>query len=232
MTHIRGIRWVLAPVLVGFVAVTGAACSSSNNGSAAPATTSVESESPTTSTAETGTASAPADCADAGAPLADLTEFPGDALSISVPVPDGWERNTSMDSQTVRGALTSVALVKDAFAPNVTIVVEDLTGKVATAEDGVAAEVASLDSAGATVKDQTTIEICGFPAALVDATLAPVGAAPSRDGQLMVVVADTGSEITAVVLTAQTTDSTDPAYRDGVATIFAGAQITPLGQTG
>lgn len=228
----RRVRWALAPAVIGLIGVAGAACSTGTSGSASTAATASATSSSTS--AASSSAAAPAvdgECAEPGAPVVDLPTYASTDPIVGIPVPAGWERDSSLDSELIRGAFVSKGLAKDDFAPNVTIVAADVTSAVSSAQEGVQAQVDSIESIGGQILSQEDLTVCGHPAALAQVRLPAMGAVPERDGSMLVIVSESGETLMATVLTLQTLDSADPAYRADAATIVEGVQIaTPGGR--
>lgn len=226
----RRVRWVLAPAMIGLVGIAGAACSSTSSGSAEAVSSSSGTSAASTSASSTTTASAApaegAECAVPGAPVTELKPLASTDPTIGVPVPDGWTRNTTMDSEVLRGVFMADELSEDGFTPNVTIVVEDLTGKVPTAEDGVQAELDGFEALGGKLLSQDEVQLCGYPAAVAQVRLPAMGAIPERDGTVLAVVSEADGKMTAMVMTFQSMNSQNPAYVADVQTIVEGVQIT------
>lgn len=227
----RRARWVLAPAVIGLIGVSGAACSTGTSGTANTAAT-ASATAATTSAAASSSALAPVangECAEPGAPVVELATYASTDPIVGVPVPEGWERNTSMDSELIRGTFGNKGLVKDGFASNVTIAMEDVTGTASSAQEGVQAQVDAIAAIGGQLVSKEDVTVCGNPAALAQIRLPAMGTIPERDGSLLIVVSESGDTLTATVLTLQTLDSSDPVYLADAATIVEGVQITPQG---
>ncbi|MEU9807677.1 LpqN/LpqT family lipoprotein [Mycobacterium sp. NPDC050853] len=85
------------------------------------------------------TASA-ARCAANDTPLVILDSKAADEPKLAIPTPQGWAYTAAMNSPVIRGAIANTALRANGFTPNAVVTLEDLTGKVASAQQGVDAE--------------------------------------------------------------------------------------------
>jgi hypothetical protein len=48
---------------------------------------------------------------------------------MRIPLPQGWERSTKMDSESIRFAIRNPGLAADGFTPNAVVTVEEMTGR-------------------------------------------------------------------------------------------------------
>ena len=161
-------------------------------------------------------------CTPAEGELVDLDAQPGEP-TLRIPLPDGWERNTQMDSELIRLVLTNPGLARDAFAPNLVVTAERSPADVDAAFDNQLSGIGDL--MGQPDLEGTPGEICGHPSMTVEYTLPSLASAPERPAVVQVVVVPHGSQTLTYAMTAQTPAPADPVYRQDVAAMLAGVQI-------
>lgn len=161
-------------------------------------------------------------CAPADGELVDAGAQPGEP-TLQVPLPDGWERNTQMDSEMIRLALINPGLARDDFAPNLVVTAEPSPAEVDVALDNQLSGIRSMteqpDLTGAPG------EICGHPSLTVHYVLPGLGTIPERPATVQIIVVPHGSQTLIYTMTAQTTAPADPAFERDVAAMLAGVQI-------
>ena len=106
---------------------------------------------------------------------------------MRIPVPQGWERATTMENQTVRFALRNPTLAVDGFTPGATVFMTKLDAalqRLLDAEMGRPEKVLEAQDEqlvrklGLTDVQRTTSEVCGIPDLVSQSTLS--GTAPAR----------------------------------------------------
>jgi len=165
---------------------------------------------------------AAAGCADVDGELIAADTRAGEP-TLEVPLPEGWEDDSTMNSELIRLALINPDLVRDDFAPNI----------VVTAEPSPADEQAAVDrqvqgiqqATGSADVDREDGEVCGFTSFIADYELPEAGAVPARPARVQVIVVPHGDQTITYTLTAQATAPADPAYAEAVEEIFSGVQI-------
>lgn len=176
----------------------------------------------TATAAETETATAGA-CAEATGPMAEISTA-GDEPQMQIPQPEGWERNTQMDSEIVRLALVNPALAEGGFAPNLVV-----TGEASPADPQEAFDVqltSIRDGLDAPELDSTEGQLCGHPAMTVEYTLPAMGGVPERPATMQMVVVSSGDQAFTYTFTAQSAPETDQAFDDDVRAMLASVQIS------
>lgn len=224
----RRVRWVLAPAMIGLVGIAGAACSSSSSGSAAAASSAGNGTSASASStgASPRAAAANAECAASKAPVTALEPQSSTDPIIGIPVPEGWVRETSLDSQMIRGGFGKVNPDEPGASATAMVVVEDLTGRVPSAEAGIQAEIDGVTMMGGEVLEQQSLTVCGFPAGLAQVRLPVMGAVPEREGTVLAVITESDGAMIATVVTIQNLVADNPTYDADRRTIVDGMQIT------
>lgn len=226
-----GKRGRLVPALAalacaGALAATAACSSDASDDSA--------SGGETTTSAASGSSAADAelgDCAEPTVEVLDLETYDDAEPVVQLPVPEGWERNTMMDSQMIRATIGLPDQMDEETGgvPVVNVVIEDVSHIADGGAEGIIeAEVAGVEQVGGTVTDRTSTEICGLPSERAEAVAALMGDEESELA-FQVMVYEAGDAAYAVVLTAQAPDPQNPEYRAGVETIFDEIQILPSG---
>lgn len=207
-------RISMMPVVVATLVVAG--CSSPESGAPETSASKVSSSASSAPSAE----AAAGECASSDVPMLDLESQAPDEPGLAVPQPQGWERDTRMDSQVIRAALLNQGLRANDFTPNVVVTLEELTGKVETPEQAVAAERDGLVQAGNVIENETSGTQCGHPSLTVDYTLEghPVTA--------MAVAAEHNQKMWAAIVTIQTTEPDNPTYVEDKKTILGGFAFT------
>ncbi|MGH3724774.1 MAG: LpqN/LpqT family lipoprotein [Mycobacterium sp.] len=160
-----------------------------------------------------------AGCAASDVPLVTLDPKASDEPKLAIPTPQGWEYSAAMNSPMIRGAVANKGLRANGFTPNAVVTLEDLTGKVQSAQQGVDAEVASVAQGGMAVGSQVPGTACGHPSTTITYTL------QNRPVTALIAAVDDGPKIWAAVLTIQTTEPDNPAYLDAKKTILNGFQF-------
>ncbi|WP_234881123.1 LpqN/LpqT family lipoprotein [Mycobacteroides salmoniphilum] len=149
---------------------------------------------------------------------------PGEPV-LAVPTPQGWEYSAAMNSPLIRGVVANVGLRANDFTPNAVVTLEDLTGKVASAQQGVEAEIASVEQGGMAIESRSVGTVCGHPSSTMTYTL------QNRPVTALIAAVEDGPRIWATVLTIQTTEPQNPAYTAGKQSILEGFQFTVPGKS-
>lgn len=210
-------RYVRVLGMVSGVAIAATAgCSSSQS----PAD---ESSTPAAATASSSmsvvSAASPEGCAASDVQRVTLDAKAADEPELGVPTPEGWEYTSAMNSPMIRGTVANVGLRANDFTPNAVVTLEDLTGKVASAQQGIEAEIAGVEQGGMPVQSRTAGTVCGHPSSTITYTL------QKRPVTALITAAQDGFKIWAAVLTIQTTDPNNPAYVAGKKAILDGFQF-------
>jgi hypothetical protein len=126
--------------------------------------------------------------------------------TLELPTPPGWEYSASMNSPILRGLVANNGLRANGFTPNAVVTLEDLTGKVDNAEQGIDAEIADAAQNGVTVASRTPGTVCGHPSATITYTLR------GHSVTALVTAAADGQKLWAATLTVQTNEPDNPTY--------------------
>ena len=164
-------------------------------------------------------------CANVAAPLADIPLMNASEPRLRIPVPQGWKRNTRMDSKIIRYAIVAEGLIADGFAPNAVVTLESVRGSKNADdvfEENRSNLVAMMGAFDLTTETNTT---CGFPSETTDYTAPAMGPAPERPITMHAMVVDTGRTTYLATLTIQTADEENPAYQRDARKIINGFQL-------
>ncbi|MGC7268527.1 LpqN/LpqT family lipoprotein [Mycobacteroides abscessus subsp. abscessus] len=153
-------------------------------------------------------------------PRVTLDAKAADEPKLAVPTPAGWEYTAKMNSPMIRGTVANVGLRANDFTPNAVLTLEELTGKVTSAEQGIDAEIAAVEQSGMAVQSRTAGTVCGHPSSTITYAL------QNRPVTALITAAENGPKIWAAVLTIQTTEPGNLEYTAGKEAILGGFQFT------
>jgi hypothetical protein len=176
-----------------------------------------------------GKAEASADsskCAPVDAPLATIPAHGITEPVLKIPQPDGWDRQTALDSELIRYALRANGLQRDGFAPTAVVTFETVPGTVdpAAVFDGERESMAKFGASDMQITDQT---LCGLPAQAVNYTAPVMGPVPPRPAMMMCVVMHANDQTYAAAVTVQSTDPDNSTYQRDAHLILSGFQMLP-----
>ena len=142
---------------------------------------------------------------------------------LGLPQPAGWERETSQDSDVIRGAIVNKNLVADAFAANAVITLENAKGM--TPQQALDSQVDSLRQ-GLKVTDLRPVPgtLCDYPSTSV--TYVMPGSTPNHKSTTLAVSVPDGANLWSITVTVQSKMPDDPTYRRDSQAILTGLQIT------
>ncbi|MEX3759171.1 LpqN/LpqT family lipoprotein [Mycobacteroides abscessus] len=207
---------LLVALFGAVVAVGAAGCSS-------PQSPTVASDSPATSSTPS-TAATAAGCAASDVHRVMLDTKAAEEPKLALPTPAGWEYTAAMNSPMIRGTVTNIGLRANDFTPNAVVTLEDLTGKVTSAQQGIDAEITGVEQGGMAVQSRTAGTVCGHPSSTITYTL------QNRPVTALITAAEDGAKTWAAIVTIQTTDPDNPAYVASKQAILDGFQFTVSGQ--
>lgn len=172
-----------------------------------------------------GTAAAEAaDCAPVSGPMIEVNAK-DDEPRLEIPQPEGWERNTQLDSEVIRLALINPSLVQDQFSPNLVVTAEPSAADVHDAFDVQFATMAQTLGIAETDINPVDGELCGFPTKTVEYMLPAMGATPERPALVQILVVPGDEDSTTYTFTSQATEPIDPSYVEDVQTMLDGVQV-------
>lgn len=207
-THIGRLRPASAAVLAAALAVTVSACSSSK---------------PSLEKCET-----------VSAPLTDVPNRTDQEPRLRVPVPQGWERSTEMDSENIRFSIRNKGMIADGFIPNAVVTLHKVAGDL-----GKPAQILQAQQDQITkkleVKDVTSTEtkVCGAPALSSSYTTPEINIGPKmpkvpeRKVTSLATIYRAGDSNYVASVTVQTVKPDDPGYVRDSQEILKGFQLLP-----
>lgn len=217
-----GKRDAAAIALFGVVVAVASGCSSHQSSTDVSSTPEASAASSSTSAASSVASSA--GCTASEGPRVTLDAKAADEPKLEVPTPDGWEYTAAMNSPMIRGTVANVGLRANDFTPNAVVTLEDLTGKVTSAQQGVDAEIASVEQGGMAVQSRTAGTVCGHPSSTITYTL------QNRPVTALITAAEDGPKTWAAIVTIQTTEPENSEYAAGKKAILDGFQFTVPGK--
>ena len=207
---------VPAAVVLG---VTG--CSQSTGGDPVAEGTSATASAARTSA--TSTAASAGNCTAVSGRVLTLPTKAAGEPTLGLPQPAGWERETSQDSDVIRGAIVNKDLVTDAFAANAVITLENAKGM--TPQQALDSQVDSLrQGLKVTGLQPVSGTLCGYPSTTVTYTMP--GSTPNHRSTTVAVSIPDGANLWSVTVTVQSKMPDDPTYRRDSQAILSGLQIT------
>lgn len=147
-----------------------------------------------------------AGCTASNVPMTTLVPKANGEPTLGLPTPSGWVYSSEMNSPLIRGLVANVGLRANNFTPNAVVTLEDLTGKVSNAQQGIDAELAGATKSGLSIESRTPGTVCGQQSTTV--TYALQGHAATG----LIVVATDGQKVWAATLTVQTSEPDNPTY--------------------
>ncbi|MBX7434816.1 LpqN/LpqT family lipoprotein [Mycobacterium sp. Y57] len=165
------------------------------------------------------------ECRTVDAPLADIPVVDDTEPRLRIPIPQGWERNSTMDSQIIRYAIVAQDLVADGFTPNAVVTLESVRGNSSPDQVFEQNRDNLVRMMNASDLDTETNTTCGFPSETTEYTAPAMGSIPQRPVIMHAVVATYGGVTHLATLTIQTTDPDNPTYQDDADEIVEGFQV-------
>jgi hypothetical protein len=166
-------------------------------------------------------------CETVDAPLTEIPVQSDVEPVMKIPQPQGWDRETMMDSELIRFAMANPRLSKDGFASNVVVTLESAPG--AEDPDVVFDTMRSAleTDFGATELRVSDHTLCGLPAQTMEYQTPPLGNIAPHPGMAVVVVLQADDATYAASVTVQSTDPDNPEYQRDADMILKGFQMLP-----
>lgn len=173
-------------------------------------------------------------CQTVSAPLTDIPTRTDQEPKLRIPVPEGWERNTEMDSEQIRFAIRSPKLAAEGFVPNAVVTLQRAPADIGKPEQILQAQTDQLTKKlKLTDVSSTATKVCGAPA-LSSAYTTPeiklgkkIPPVPARKATSLGVVYRSGDTNYVSTVTVQTVKADDPTYMADSEMILKGFQILP-----
>lgn len=173
-------------------------------------------------------------CQTVSAPLTDIPTRTDQEPKLRIPVPEGWERSTEMDSEQIRFAIRSPKLAADGFVPNAVVTLQRAPADIGKPEQILQAQTDQLTKKlSLTDVSSTPTKVCGAPA-LSSAYVTPeiklgkkIPPVPPRKATSLGVVYRSGDTNYVATVTVQSVKADDQTYVTDSETILKGFQILP-----
>jgi len=187
------------------------------------------------------------ECQSVSAPLTDIPTRTDQEPKMRIPVPQGWERSTKMDSGQIRFAIRNPGLAADGFTPNAVVTLQKVGIDLGKPEQILQAQNEQLTKKlNLTDLSSTSAEICGAPALSTTYTAPEVnlgekipqkvrGKAPElptippRTATSLGTVYRSGDANWVATLTVQTVKPDNQSYLKDSEEILTGFQLLPPG---
>lgn len=169
-----------------------------------------------------------AKCDEVSVPMVDIPARTDQEPRLRIPQPQGWERTTKLDSESIRFAIRNQALSDEGFTPNAVVTLQKVGAGVGNPQQILDAQNKQL-VARLKVTDLKTspAQICGSDAQSTTYTAPAMGKIPARHATSLAVVYQAGDVNYVSTLTVQTIKPDNPTYAADSAAILKGFQILP-----
>ena len=173
-------------------------------------------------------------CESVSAPMTDIPTRTDQEPKLRIPIPQGWERSTQMDSENIRFSIRAQGLTANGFTPNAVVTLQKVAGDIGKPIQILQAQQDQLTKK-LNLKDVTTTEtkVCGAPALSAtyktpELKLGPkLPSVPERTATSLGTVYRTGDANYVATLTVQTIKPDDPNYVKASEQIVKGFQLLP-----
>jgi len=155
---------------------------------------------------------------------------------MRIPLPQGWERSTKMDNESIRFAIRNPGLVADGFTPNAVVTLQKVGSDIGKPEKVLEAQNDQLaKKLKLTEMNTSPTDLCGAPA-LSSTYTAPemklgkqIPTIPPRHASSLSAVYKGRDANYVVMLTVQTIKPDNQTFIADSATILKGFQLLPPG---
>jgi hypothetical protein len=173
-------------------------------------------------------------CQSVSAPMTDIPTRTDQEPKLRIPIPQGWERSTKMDSESIRFSIRAQGLTANGFTPNAVVTLQKVAGDIGKPAQILQAQQDQLNKK-LNLKDVSTTEtkVCGAPAlsstySTPELKLGPnLPSVPERKATSLGTVYRTSDANYVATLTLQTIKPDDPTYVKDSAEIIKGFQLLP-----
>lgn len=172
--------------------------------------------------------SSTATCAEVATPMTDIPARSEQEPRLRLPQPQGWERTTTLDSDSIRFAIRDPALAADGFTPNAVVTLQKVGADAGKPQQILDAQTQTLvKKLKVTDMQATQGQVCGSPAQAITYTAPKTGKIPARKATSLAAVFQAGDASYVATVTVQTVKAGDPTYAKDSADIIKGFQILP-----
>ncbi|MGY4711059.1 LpqN/LpqT family lipoprotein [Mycolicibacterium sp. CBM1] len=169
-----------------------------------------------------------AKCEEVSASMADIATRTDQEPRLRVPQPQGWERTTKLDSETIRFAIRNPAMSSDGFTPNAVVTLQKVGADMGKSQQIFDAQNQQLKAKLKVTDLKTTpAQVCGSPAQTSSYTAPAMGKIPARKAVSVAAVYQAGDVNYVTTLTVQAINADNPTYAADSATIIKGFQVLP-----
>jgi len=169
-----------------------------------------------------------AQCAQVSAPMTDIPTRTDQEPRLRLPQPQGWERTTKLDSETIRFAIRDPALVTNGFTPNAVVTLQKVGASLGKPQQILDAQNQQLvKKLKVTDLTNTAGQVCGSPAQATTYTAPAMGKIPARKATSLAAVYSAGDSNYVATVTVQSIKADNPTYQQDSATIIKGFQLLP-----
>lgn len=173
-------------------------------------------------------------CETVAAPLTDIPTRTDQEPKLRIPVPEGWERATKMDSEQIRFAIRNPKLSADGFTPNAVVTMQKAPSDIGKPDQILQAQTDQLvKKLKLTDVNSTSTKVCGAPA-LTSSYTTPemqlgkkLPTIPARKATSLGVVYRGGDAYYVATVTVQTVKADNQTYVQDSEQILKGFQILP-----
>lgn len=174
------------------------------------------------------------ECQTVAAPMSDIPTRTDQEPKMRIPVPQGWERSTKQDSESVRYAIRNEGLTKDGFTPNAVVTLQKISAAAGKPDKILEAQNEQLTKKlKITDMKAESTKVCGATA-LSSSYIAPelklspkIPTIPQRQATSLGVIYKSGDSYFVATLTVQAIKGDNPTYTKDADVILKGFQILP-----
>lgn len=173
-------------------------------------------------------------CETVAAPLADIPTRTDQEPKLRIPVPEGWERATKMDSEQIRFAIRNPKLAADGFTPNAVVTIQKAPSDIGKPDQILQAQTDQLvKKLKLTDVNSTPTKVCGATALSSSYTTPEMQLSkklptiPPRKATSLGVVYRGGDAYYVATVTVQTVKADNQTYVQDSEQILKGFQILP-----
>lgn len=173
-------------------------------------------------------------CETVAAPLTDIPTRTDQEPKLRIPVPEGWERATKMDSEQIRFAIRNPKLAADGFTPNAVVTIQKAPSDIGKPDQILQAQTDQLvKKLKLTDVNSTPTKVCGAPALSSSYTTPEMQLSkklptiPPRKATSLGVVYRGGDAYYVATVTVQTVKADNQTYVQDSEQILKGFQILP-----
>lgn len=180
-------------------------------------------------------------CQAVSAPLTDIPTRTDQEPRMRIPVPQGWERATKLDSEQIRFSIRNQGLTADGFTPNAVVTLQKVPSDVGKPDQILQAQQEQLNKKlKLTDVTTTSTSVCGATALTSTYTTPELKlpamrgqkappAIPPRKATSLGTVYRAGDNYYVATVTVQSIKPDDPAYAKDTGEILNGFQLLPPG---